>query len=211
MSQALPILYSFRRCPYAMRARMALDAAEIHVQHREVLLRDKPQAMLDASPKGSVPVLVLSHGRVIDESLDIMSYALSLADPQGWAIAAQADRDDAEAFLTPFKADLDRYKYASRYDPKAKRGTVNLDHRAAAMSRLIEFSEPLKTSEFLRGSTPRLIDVAIFPFIRQFAAVEPAWWTEAAPKGLQRFLAHWLSDERFLRIMVKHPVWTPDR
>lgn len=206
---ALPILYSFRRCPYAMRARMGLDVAEITVEHREVLLRDKPQAMLDASPKGSVPVLVLPDGSVIDESLDILDYALTQSDPENWARQREQDRTDAEDFLTPFKHHLDRYKYASRYDKTLPRGAVDLQHRAQAIALLDTLSDPLAQSSFLRGDHPRLIDIALFPFVRQFAAVEPDWWNERAPDDLQTWLTYWLNDDRFRRIMKKHPVWSP--
>lgn len=205
-----PILYSFRRCPYAMRARMGLDAAKIAVEHREVRLRDKPQAMLDASPKGSVPVLVLTDGTVIDESIDILEYALSVDDPEEWARDREKDRADAEAFLDQFKHHLDRYKYASRYDPDVERGAVDLGHRKQAMDLLADLSQPLDNHAFLRGGRPRLIDIALFPFVRQFAAVERDWWKETASKGLQVWLSHWLNDSRFKRIMTKHPVWEPD-
>lgn len=205
-----PVLYSFRRCPYAMRARLALDAADIPVEHREVLLRSKPRAMLDASPKGTVPVLVLTDGRTIDESLDVMLWALQQRDSDGWMTDPAADRTDADAFLADFKPALDRYKYASRYDPSAERGTVNLSYRAVAMERLLQLAEPLADQPQLRGNRPRLIDMATFPFVRQFAAVEPEWWAEAAPQPLQTWLELHLKSERFKRVMAKHPVWAED-
>jgi glutathione S-transferase len=185
---------------------MALDVADITVEHREVLLRDKPTAMLAASPKGTVPVLVTDTG-VLDESLDIMIWALTQHDPEDWLADGQQDRIDAEKFLTAFKDQLDRYKYASRYDPSVARGTVDTDYRETAMAQLLDLALPLATTQFLRGDRPRLIDVATFPFIRQFAAVEPAWWTATAPSELIRWLEKWLQSERFKRIMIKHPVW----
>lgn len=203
---SLPILYSFRRCPFAMRARMALDVAEIVVEHREVLLRDKPAAMLEASPKGTVPVLVTDLN-VIDESLDIMRWALFQNDPENWLADEQQDRLDAEGFLAGFKDRLDRYKYASRYDPSVLRGAVDTDYRRAAMAVVSDLASPLETREFLRGDCPRLIDLATFPFIRQFAAVEPDWWAASAPPGLIRWLEHWLQSDRFKRIMTKHSIW----
>lgn len=189
-----------------MRARMALDVAEITVEHREILLRDKPAAMLEASPKGTVPVLV-TNLRVLDESLDIMNWALAQNDPEGWLVDGQEDRLEAERFLTNFKDKLDRYKYASRYDPSVPRGAVDTDYRREAMAILSDLALPLETTQFLRGDCPRLIDVATFPFVRQFAAVEPQWWAASAPSGLIRWLGHWLQSDRFKRIMTKHSLW----
>jgi len=146
-----------------MRARMALDVANITIEHREILLRDKPSTMLAASPKGTVPVLVTDAG-VLDESLDIMNWALAQKDPEDWLVDGPQDRIDAERFLTDFKDKLDRYKYASRYDPSVPRGMVDTDYRREAMTLLSDFSLPLETTEFLRGDRPRLIDVSIFPF-----------------------------------------------
>lgn len=203
---SLPILYSFRRCPFAMRARMALDVANIEVEHREVLLRDKPASMLEASPKGTVPVLVTDTG-VLDESLDIMIWALSQNDPENWQDEHQQDRVDAEAFLDNFKDRLDHYKYASRYDPSVARGDVDTHYRREAMAIVLDFTASLDNTGFLRGETPRLIDIATFPFIRQFAAVEPEWWAETAPPALVEWLNHWRQSERFKRIMMKRPVW----
>ena len=189
-----------------MRARMALDAAGVAVEHREVILRDKPQAMLDASPKGTVPVLVLPDGQVIEESLDVMDWALARNDPDGWL--SPQDRSDAEGFLATFKDALDRYKYASRYDETRARGDTDPEQRDVAFEALLDLAAPLHTTAFLRGDRPRYLDIATFPFVRQFAAVEPDWWTALAPEKLQRWLAALINSERFQRIMAKHPVWT---
>ncbi|MFT6462424.1 MAG: glutathione S-transferase, partial [Maricaulis maris] len=116
MSTGLPILYSFRRCPYAMRGRLALDVSGLGVEHREILLRDKPQAMLDASPKGTVPVLVLDDGRVIEESLEVMLWALGQNDPENWLEGRERSLDLIAACDDQFKPHLDRYKYATRYE-----------------------------------------------------------------------------------------------
>ncbi|MEM9600885.1 MAG: glutathione S-transferase N-terminal domain-containing protein [Pseudomonadota bacterium] len=205
----LPVLYSFRRCPFAMRARMALDAAGIAVEHREVLLRNKPADMLAASPKGTVPVLILPDGTVLEESLDIMIWALKHYDPEGWMVDVTSDRAEAEAFLLAFKDRLDRYKYASRYDASVRRGDVDTHQRTKAMSVLTEFTSPLSETRHLRSDHARLIDVASFPFVRQFAAVEPDWWAENASDALRQWLMHWTGSERFKRIMAKHPVWEP--
>ena len=183
---------------------MALDAAGVAVEHREVLLSRKPAAMLAASPKGTVPVLVLPD-RMLEESLDIMDWALAEADPEGWL--APGDRDDAESFLQVFKPALDRYKYASRYDPTAKRGDVDVSQRTIAMGALLALAAPLDLHPFLRGDAPRYLDIATFPFVRQFAATEPDWWAKTAPKSLQSWLAALTGSERFKRVMQKHNLW----
>lgn len=206
-----PILYSFRRCPFAMRARMALDVAKVSVEHREILLRDKPEGMLAASPKGTVPVLITASGHVIDESLDIMIWALEQSDFEGWGTKAEEDRHDVETFLETFKPALDRYKYASRYDPEAERGSVDHGQRAIAMTALMDFTESLNQTGNLRGQHPRLIDIATFPFVRQFAAVEPDWWKETASKPLQNWLETHLQSPRFKRIMKKYSLWKPEK
>ena len=193
------ILYSFRRCPYAMRARMALSTAGAEYEHREVILRDKPQAMLDASPKGSVPVLLVGD-RVIDESLDIMRWALPVAE---------IDAEIVEMIDGPFKHHLDRYKYASRYDPRVKRGDVNLEHRVQAVEALKLIENRLKGSQYLSGDTLGPTDMASFPFVRQFAAVEPVWWSsEAAVQRTSDWLEACMASDLFEKIMKKRPVWT---
>lgn len=190
---------------------MALDASETQVEHREVLLRDKPTAMMQASPKGTVPVLVLPDESVIDESLDVMIWALNQHDPHNWLRHQDNDIRDAQDFLNNFKDRLDRYKYASRYDENRKRGDVDLNMRSEAMTILDAFSSSLDDTDFLRGNEPQLIDIASFPFVRQFAAVEPEWWSERASEGLQRWLTTLVNSERFKRIMKKHPLWTEDK
>lgn len=194
------ILYSFRRCPYAMRARMALCVAGIDYEHREVLLRDKPEAMLTLSPKGSVPVFD-AGGHVLEESLDIMHWALPEAD---------IDTDVVQMIDGPFKLHLDRYKYASRYDPEVKRGDVNLDHRVKAVEALALIEAKLQRQDYLSGEKMGPTDMASFPFVRQFAAVEPDWWS-AEPKLAQtrEWLKACLASELFKTVMQKFPLWTP--
>ncbi len=192
------ILYSFRRCPYAMRARMALKLAGTEYEHREILLRDKPDHMLELSPKGSVPVLFID-GKVVDESLDIMRMALPDATFQS-DIIAMIDG--------PFKHHLDRYKYASRYDPDVKRGDVDLSHRALAVDALKLIETSLGDGPYLEGSEMGPTDMASFPFIRQFAAVERDWWAEGQDLPKTRdWLARCLESELFKAIMKKHPLW----
>jgi glutathione S-transferase len=199
-----PILYSFRRCPYAMRARMALQIAGIAVEHREVGLRDKPDAMLAVSPKGTVPVLVAPDGAVIDESLDIMRWALNQADPEQWL-----DQDgDADTLITaidgPFKHHLDRMKYADRYP-----GADPVTHRAAGFAILTSFEQRLATHAYLAGEAIRLVDIASFPFIRQFARADLAVWQAAPLPNMRRWLDGLIASPLFQSIMMRHDIWTP--
>ena len=201
----MTILYTFRRCPYAMRARMALAVSGRAVRVREIILRDKPPEMLAASPKGSVPVLVLTDGRVIDESLDVMHWALAQNDPFGWL---SADADEASHVIGqndgPFKYALDRYKYAERFQADAA------GHRAAGMEILKGFAQRLSArGGQLMGASPTLADIAIFPFVRQFAATDEAFWTASAPLSLQAWLNEHTTSPRFTAIMTKFPVWKP--
>lgn len=194
-----PILYSFRRCPYAMRARMALIASGIACVLREVVLRDKPAAMLAASPKAAVPVLVLPDRQVIDESLVIMRWALARADPEDWL-----GGDDEALIATndgPFKQHLDRYKYPERHgsDPKA--------HRAAGTALLGVLERRLDQRSQLCGETRSLTDVALFPFVRQFAATDRAWFAAQPLPGVQRWLERHLASRPFERAMLRVPQW----
>ena len=163
-----PILYSFRRCPFAMRARLALAVSGARYEGREIILRAKPAALLAASAKGTVPVLVLPEGEIIDQSLDIMRWALAKCDPEGWL-----ERDDPSLIGAndgPFKHDLDRYKYPDRHDADA------LAHREHGLTFLRDLDSRLAISSFLGGPVRGLTDAAIMPFVRQFAAVDPDWF-----------------------------------
>jgi glutathione S-transferase len=197
-----PVLYSYRRCPYAMRARMALHYSGIEVVIREIALRQKPAAMLSASPKGTVPVLVLSDGAVIDESLDIMRWALAQRDPQAWL----KNVTDSETLIAEndgsFKQALDRYKYAERF-PEHPQQT----YRVQGELFLSQLETHLQQHAYLLDAEPRLADIAIFPFVRQFAAVDPAWWEDAPYPALRSWLAHWAESALFDSIMQKYPVW----
>ena len=204
MPNRLPILYSFRRCPYAMRARLALASAQIPVEHREILLRDKPAAMLAASPKGTVPVLI-TDAQTIDESYDIMLWALRRNDPEGWLNVPQSAHDLITEADGPFKTSLDAYKYASRAetpDPE--------NHRTDASQFLMTLNAMLDDQRFLYGPTPRLPDMAIAPFIRQFAHVDLDWFNAQAWPNLAQWLNDFKASERFVSVMVKYPVWNPD-
>ncbi len=202
------ILYSFRRCPYAMRARMGLKISEIGYEHREILLRDKPAELLSISPKATVPVMVLESGEIVDESFDIMLWALKQHDPEQWLAP------DMEHMLGliktiegPFAQEQFRYKYASFFDDSLKRGDVNLEHRDNACVFLKDYEEILANSAYLIGDKPSLADYAIFPFIRQFAAVEKDWWDKPQFPHLHKWLAHFMGTDIFTAIMEKHPLF----
>ena len=198
----LPILYSFRRCPYAMRARLALYASGVAVELREVSLRAKPASMLAASPKGSVPVLVLPDGRVIDESWEIMQWALHQHDPEGWLGQDNSFIAAANPLIiendTTFKYHLDRYKYAERY-PEYPRS----HYRSDAQVFLQQLENRLHMTRFLLGDAMSIADVAIFPFIRQFAAVDKNWFAQAPYPSLQCWLNIFLGSELFDEVMKK--------
>jgi len=194
------VLYSFRRCPYAMRARMALSVSGARYDHREVVLRDKPAEMLAVSPKGTVPVLVTEHGAVLEESLDIMRWALGRSDPESWL--ARHDEALLEANDGPFKHHLDRYKYATRYDDVDPE-----EHRAAALEILQRLEARLAASAFLCGDARGFADIAIFPFIRQFANADRTWFDAQDLPGLQAWLAALIGSDLFAGVMHKHPQW----
>jgi glutathione S-transferase len=198
-------LYSFRRCPYAIRARLALGAADIAYEHREVVLRDKPPSLRALSPKATVPVLLLPNQTVLDESLDIMYWALAQNDPLGWLITGPAQQ--AEEWVSrndcEFKPLLDRYKYAGRYPEKTLEG-----HRAEAMHRwLLPLEQQLSKSGHVAGNQSSLADAALFPFIRQFEGVAPPWFRAQALPAIHQWLDQWLHSALFEQVMVKHGPW----
>ena len=183
-----------------MRARMALSLAETDYEHREVLLREKPEHMLQISPKGSVPVF-LAGDKVIDESLDIMRWALPDAIFEMGVI---------KMIDGPFKHHLDRYKYASRYDSNLKRGDIDLSHRTLAVQALQCIEAGLINAPYLGEVSMGPTDMAAFPFVRQFAAVEKDWWSAGEKLPLTRdWLARCLDSELFREIMQKFPRWDP--
>ena len=185
----LPILYSFRRCPYAIRARMAITRCKFEVEHREVLLRERPKHMMEISPKGTVPVLQLRNGTVIEESLEIMEYVLDwklTADERYWV-----ERNDNE-----FKFHLDRYKYPNRYDD-----VDHVYHRSQACKFLIDINENIP-----KGN----LSDAIFPFVRQFANHDREWFDSQTWEKLKQWLESNLSSDEFKECMVKHPQWKQD-
>lgn len=194
-----PVLYSFRRCPYAMRARLALAISGTACELREVKLSNKPDALLAASPKGTVPVLVPQDTQVIDESIDIMRWSLSRRDPEGWL-----DRDDKDLIAAndgPFKHDLDRYKYPDRH------GSDSLAHRESALGFLGELNARIAANGQLVGAQRGLTDAAIFPFVRQFAAVDRDWFGALPMPHLRKWLSGHLESPLFKAIMVRHQPW----
>ncbi len=198
----LPILYSFRRCPYAMRARMALAAAGAEVMLREVMLKNKPPELVAASPKATMPVLVLSDSRVIEESLDVMHWALKHSDPLGWLEGAALDSDWISECDEGFKHWLDRYKYADRHPQHTAK-----DYRKNAESFIQKLEDQLSVSDWVGGEAANAVDVALFPFIRQFAGVEPSWWQHAPYPKVRQWLQNWLNSALFSAIMAKYPRW----
>jgi len=208
----LPILYSFRRCPYAMRARLALNVSGTAYVLREVALRDKPAAMLTASPKGTVPVLVLPDGRVIDESYDIMRWALQQNDPDNWLGHDGHYLDAASALVAcndgPFKATLDRYKYPERYSGQGADHSQS-HYRSEGELFLQTLEDRLAAdggSHWLLGQHMTLADAAILPFIRQFAAVDQQWFDQSHYRRLQEWCAFLLNSDLFAAVMQKHKV-----
>ena len=201
-----PILYSFRRCPYAMRARLALQVSGLAVEHREIALKNKPAEMLRASPKGTVPVLVLTDGTVLEESLHIMHWALGRSDPQGWLGGDGAYRNDAWALIAQndgeFKFHLDRYKYPHRY------GLADgVAHRELARGFLDLLQARLAQHDFLAGARFGLADAAIAPFVRQFAHTDAAWFAAQSWSHLAQWLQDFEASAVFAQVMEKHPVW----
>jgi glutathione S-transferase len=201
----LPLLYSYRRCPYAMRARMALLRAGEAFEAFEIVLRDKPAALLALSPKATVPVLHLPDGQVLDESWQIMGWAWGQDDSEGWWARAQtpANLDLLARNDSDFKHWLDRYKYPERF---AAEGLAPGAARAGAVACLLDPMEArLHRQAFLGGEMPCATDLAIFPFVRQFAAVDPDWFGAQGWPAVQAWLAKWLDSRLFAACMVKLP------
>lgn len=192
-----------------MRARLALYAAGIQCEVREVLLKDKPPELLDLSAKATVPVLLLPDGRVIDESLDIMRWAFSESDSDHWLLPQDTVDDPMFELIVlndnKFKFHLDRYKYPERFESCG----VATEHFQQAVGFLSLLESRLKHSQFLFDSSVSLADAAIFPFVRQFAAVDSQAFDRLPLKQLQRWLSDWLIHESFQTIMMKRNPWHP--
>jgi len=191
-----------------MRARNAIIASGIRVELREVVLRDKPAAMLEASPKGSVPVLVLPDGKVIDESWDVMLWSLRAHDPHSWLGVNECHVADASKLVqendSSFKQLLDRYKYPERF-PEQTQG----EYRAGGEQFLQQLEQRLAASRHLLCDAFTLADAALLPFVRQFAAVDAAWFASAPYPELRAWLARYTASELFTRVMEKFAAWKP--
>ncbi len=198
----LPILYSFRRCPYAMRARMAMNYSKISYEHREILLRKRPQALYDISAKGTVPVLQLPDGLIIDESIDIMRWALKKSDPKSWYKDKIPEQDNIiERNDTVFKYWLDRYKYHVRYPEKSFE-----EYQTQLEQFYLKYNSQLDKNTYLLGHHISLADIAIMPFIRQAAHVNLDWFSEKFPK-LHNWLENHKTSKIFKSIMEKYDIW----
>jgi glutathione S-transferase len=212
MNGALPVLYSFRRCPYAMRARLAMAVSGEPHELREVVLKNKPAEMLAASPKGTVPVLVLPDGSVIDQSLDVMLWALRRNDPENWLQAPQGSIDDMAALIAEndgeFKHHLDRYKYPNRYpEESAGDNTAFAQAHQAACARWLGRLEALLAGGWLFGTRASLADMAILPFVRQFTHTDAAWFATQPWPQLQAWLARFEASALYACVMGKHAPW----
>lgn len=199
----LPILYSYRRCPYAMRARMALKYAGIQFEHREIELRNKPQSMLLASPKGTVPVFCVD-GLVLDQSVNIMRWALKISDPDRWeGVDDNVSQNWIEKNDGPFKVLLDQYKYPNRYPDLNQAAVLN----AAIDLMLMPMETVLESSEYLSGKQLTWVDIALFPFMRQFSMVNPQQFEELPFPAIKKWLDQLMQSPLFASVMQKHPVW----
>lgn len=211
--QPLPVLYTFRRCPYAMRARLALVASRVNCEIREVALRFKPPELLAASIKATVPVLVLPGGAVIEQSLEIMRWALAQSDPQDWLKLQTGSLEAMLALISEndedFKRHLDRYKYPSHYrleHADADQAFAQA-HRAKASTWLLGLDSRVGRFGWLFGASPSLADMAIGPFIRQFARTDTEWFEAQPWPCLTTWLARWESVDGFEPMMKKYPPW----
>ncbi|MCG3268385.1 glutathione S-transferase [Yoonia sp. I 8.24] len=199
--RTLPTFWSFRRCPYAMRARLAIQSSKQQVVLREIVLRDKPTPFLEASAKGTVPVLQLPD-RVIDESRDIMIWALTQNDPENWLDMPSEGMDLITTCEGPFKQALDHTKYAVRYPDLDE-----AEQREKAMGFLRDLNTRLAENAYLMGDQIRLADMAILPFVRQFANTDRAWFDAQGLGPLTRWLDEFLTSDRFSTIITKYPPW----
>ena len=208
-TRPLPVLYSFRRCPYAMRARLAIQVSGFHCELREIVLRDKAPELLEASPKATVPVLVLPDGVVLEESFEIMLHVLARNDPGNW-LPIEENRSGVMALIAqndgPFKAHLDRTKYAGRFIAIGEQVDPILE-RAGAMEFIEKLDRILEQQAFLGGQNPNLADMAILPFVRQFAHIDIDCFRACSVPHVIRWLDAFLLGVPFKSIMTKYEKW----
>ena len=200
----LPILYSFRRCPYAMRARMAIHISGQKCELREVLLRDKPPSMLEYSAKGTVPVLILQDGKVIDESLDVIDWALNLNDPDDWQRSKNKEKTKELIKINDgeFKYHLDRYKYSKRYDNEDPEF-----HRKKCLKFIESINNELNNSEYIFDDNISYADIVLLPFIRQFRIADIEWFDSLPYDNLKKWLSSFLNSSLLNSIMKKYDLW----
>ncbi len=205
--QNLATLYSFRRCPYAMRARLAIAQSGIHCELREVVLKDKPQQLIELSPKATVPVLLTADDKVIDESIDIAFWALAQHDPDNWYQSLTSEQHEQMLALIEnndgeFKYFLDRYKYADRYPEQDERF-----YREQGEKTLTRLEQLLTEHDCLLRDSWTLADIALLPFIRQFAFVDKDWFDSAPYPRVRAWLEAFLESDLFRSVMNKYPQW----
>jgi glutathione S-transferase len=208
----LPILYSFRRCPYAMRARIVLYYSKISHEHREVDLKNKPQDMLDVSTKGTVPILLLPNASVLDQSLDIMYWALSRNDPNNWLPTSSATRKIANSVIeendTIFKSSLDRYKYPDRYNSE---NISSNDDKNQCLKFMEKIESKIEGKNFILSDRISMVDIAIFPFIRQFSLVDETWFHSLPYTLVKKWLLALCESNLFNSVMNKFESWNIDQ
>ena len=201
-----PVLYRFRRCPYCMRAHMALKYAGIKVELREVELNNMPPQALNVSPQGTVPVLVLADGSINDESWDIVKWALRQNDPDNWLGENESHLLDAEILVETndfsFKEDLDHYKYADRFPEHSQQ-----HYREACEEFIEELEDMLGENKYLLTDQLTLADIGVFPFIRQFSLVDKEWFDQSPYRNVQRWLQALIDSELFQQVFQKHVPW----
>ena len=204
-----PILYTFRRCPYAMRARFAIRSSQIIVQVREIKLQEKPSEFLKTSPKGTVPVLITKYGEILEESIDIMNWALGINDPHKWLGKGKLENQEIIKLLdnleTKFKTNLDKYKYPNKFP-----GIDQLLYRDKNLCFLEKLNSYLKKNKSLNCKHLTFLDYAIFPFIRQFRNVDQEWFDKLNFSLLNNWFNQIIDSEDFSSIMKKFKKWEPN-
>lgn len=206
-AKSLPVLYSLRNCPYAMRARIAIFKSKQTVALRDIVLSNKPTEMIAASPKATVPVLVLADGSVVEESLSVMLWALNESDPNDLLHSELEQQLSSmleliNSFDNDFKEALEQYKCAKRY-----RETNVIECRAHCEQFIQLLEVRLNEHAFLMSNKESLADIALLPFIRQFARVERQWYLQSPYPKVRQWLNNYLQSPMFTKVMAKYPLW----